>query len=67
VSASTTRDRVGWFNYTDYDYNALRLVRIGVSADLKANDRLALLVDVTSENIERPRPFALYARIRPWP
>lgn len=67
VSASTNRDDVGWFNYTDYEYNALRLVRMGVSADLNVTDRLGVLIDVRSENVEKPRAFALYVRFRPWP
>lgn len=66
VSFSTDADEEGWFNYTDYDYNALRLLRVGFSAALKANDRLAVLADIRSENADRPRAFALYVRVRPW-
>jgi hypothetical protein len=66
ISASTNPDNVGWFNYTDYEYNALRLVRMGMTADIKANEHFAVLFDLRSENVERPRAFALYARVRPW-
>jgi hypothetical protein len=56
----------GFFNYTDYAHSALRMLRIDLTAALKADDHLSLLADVRSENIGSPRPYALYARIRPW-
>jgi hypothetical protein len=57
---------LGFFNYTDYDYSALRLLRLDLSASVKAGDHLTLLGEVRSDNLGRPRPYALYARIRPW-
>jgi hypothetical protein len=56
----------GFFNYTDYEYSALRLLRFDVSASVKAGEHLTLLGEVRSDNLGRPRPYALYARIRPW-
>lgn len=56
----------GYFNYTDYEQSVLRLVRVDVIAAVKANNRLSVLAEVRSENHRAPRPYALYARIRPW-
>ena len=69
VSASMTPqdDSDGaWFNYTDYEHNALRLFRIGVNADVRITDHLSILTEVRSENGDSIKPYALYARIRPW-
>jgi hypothetical protein len=66
VSASFGSSDPGFFNYTDYDHSALRMVRVDVSASVKAGDHLELLGDVQTENLDTVRPYALYARIRPW-
>jgi len=69
VSASMTPQEDGdgaWFNYTDYEHNALRLFRIGVNADIRLSDRLSIMTELRSENGESITPYALYARIRPW-
>jgi hypothetical protein len=69
VSASMTPQQDGegaWFNYTDYEHNALRLFRIGVNADVRITDRVSILTEVRSENGDSIKPYALYARIRPW-
>ena len=66
VSASIGPDDTGFFNYTDYEHSALRLLRIDLSGSLKAGDHLAVLGEVRSENIGSPRPYALFLRIRPW-
>jgi hypothetical protein len=64
-AAACTPD-TGFFNYTDYEYSALRLFRIDVTASLKATSRLAVLAEVRSENAGSPAPYGLYARIKPW-
>ena len=56
----------GFFNYTDYEHSTLRMLRIDLTAALKADDHLSFLADMRSENVDSPRPYALYARIRPW-
>jgi hypothetical protein len=56
----------GFFNYTDYDVNALRVARLAISASLRASDRVWLLGEVRSENMDQPRAYALYVRLRPW-
>ena len=66
VSASIGREDPGFFNYTDYEHSTLRLLRLGLTASLKAGDHLAVLGELRSENVGSPRPYALYLRIRPW-
>jgi hypothetical protein len=56
----------GFFNFTDYERSTLRMLRVDMTAALKAGDHISILGDVRSENIDRPRPYALYVRIRPW-
>jgi hypothetical protein len=56
----------GFFNYTDYEHSVLRMLRVGVTAAVKAGRHLSLLGELRSENGEAPQPYALYARVRPW-
>lgn len=57
----------GFFNYSDYEHSTLRELRLGVTASVRATDRISFLGEVRSENFDRLSPFALYARIRPFP
>jgi len=66
VSATVGSPDPGFFNYTDYEHSALRLVRIDVSAAAKAGPHFSLLGEVRSENLDTLEAYALYGRIRPW-
>ena len=66
VSATFGSSDPGFFNYTDYEHSALRLVRIDVAAAAKAGPHFSLLGEVRSENIDTLQAYALFARIRPW-
>jgi hypothetical protein len=57
----------GFFNYSDYEHSTLREFRAGVSAMVRATERVALLADIRTENFSTPEAYALYARIRPFP
>jgi hypothetical protein len=67
VSLALAPEDPGFFNYTDYEYTALRLARVGLSGAFRVHDRLAILGEVRSDNLETPRAHALYVRFRPWP
>ena len=67
VTATFASEDPGFFNYTDYEYSALRNLRVGVSAEVRASSRLQILGEVRIDHGDRLQPFALYARIRPWP
>lgn len=58
---------LGFFNYGDYEHSTLREFRAGVSAMVRAAERVAVLAEIRSENLETPQAYALYARIRPFP
>jgi hypothetical protein len=66
VSASMAPEDPGFFNYTDYEHSALRLLRIDVAGSVKAGDHIVVLGELRSENVGVPKPYALYVRIRPW-
>jgi hypothetical protein len=56
----------GFFNYTDYDHSALRILRIDLTAAVKAGPHFTVLGEIRTENLDTVRPYALYLRIRPW-
>lgn len=56
----------GFFNYSNYDLSMIRMLRAGVSASVRLGNHVALLGDLRFENVERPRPYGLYVRVRPW-
>jgi hypothetical protein len=66
VAASFGSADPGFFDYTDYEHSALRLLRVDVSAAVKAGPHFAVLAELRTENFNRPEPYALYLRIRPW-
>ena len=67
ASASiSSSDDPGWFNYTDYEHNALRMLRLGMTADVRLGSRVSVLGELRTENWEALRPYALYIRVRPW-
>jgi hypothetical protein len=67
ISLTPQDDTEGaWFNYTDYEHNALRLFRVAVNADVRLTDRVSVLTEIRSENGDEVKPYALYVRVRPW-
>jgi hypothetical protein len=72
VSAGFGSEDLGFFNYTDYEHSALRLLRVDVMAAAKAGPHFTLLGEVRSEmavgadGAATIRPYAFYLRIRPW-
>jgi hypothetical protein len=67
VSATFASTDPGFFNYTDYEYSALRNLRIGVAAEVRASRRLQFLGELRVDHGDHIQPFALYVRVRPWP
>jgi hypothetical protein len=66
ISATIGPQDPGFFNYTDYEHSALRMLRIDVSGLLKAGDHVSFLGDLRAENTEGVQPYALYVRVKPW-
>lgn len=67
VAVSLAPQDPGFFNYSDYEHSTLREIRFGLSASVRATDRLSFLGEMRSENFEHVSAFALYARIHPLP
>lgn len=66
IAGSIAPQDLGFFNFSDYEHSTLREIRIGVTASVRATDRLSVLGELRTENFDRLSPFALYARLRPW-
>ena len=61
-----SHDDVAFFNYTDYEHNALRMFRVSLSGMWRPAARVAFLTEIRSEDAQRVIPYALYVRVRPW-
>jgi len=61
-----SRDESAFFNYTDYEHNALRMFRLSLSGMWRPAARLAFLTELRSEDAQRVIPYAMYVRVRPW-
>lgn len=58
-------DHTAYFNYTDYEHNALRMFRVTLAASWRPATRLALVGEVRTEDFDNVRPYAAYVRVRP--
>ena len=61
----------GYFNFTDYERSALRLVRFDVIATLRANAHLSCLAELRAEGDSSDGhwtagTYAAYVRVQPW-
>jgi len=61
---STTRP--SYFNYTDYEHNALRMFRVSFTGAWRPSPRIAFLTELRSEDLEQLHPYAMFVRVRPW-
>src|SRR3954463_14301416 len=66
TATAGARDETAFFNYTDYEHNALRMFRLSLSGMWRPAARFALLTQLPSEDAQRVIPYALYVRVRPW-
>jgi len=66
IATVGSADDVTFFNYTDYQHNALRMMRLGVSGIYRPATWLAFVGEVRSEDLEHPEPYAAYVRVQPW-
>jgi hypothetical protein len=67
VSGTMAPEDPGFFNYTSYEFNALRNFRFSVAAELKANDHIQLLGEVRLDQGHLFEMYGLFLRVRPWP
>lgn len=76
ASASVAPADTGFFNYTDYDHSALRVLTLDLTTSITPNPHLAMLGEIRDEVglLGQPsddsrntlRVYALYVRFRPW-
>ncbi len=59
-------DHEAYFNYTDYERNALRGVRAGLTAIWQPADRVAALAEVRLDGLSHFEAYAAFIRVRPW-
>jgi hypothetical protein len=67
VIATLAPDDPGFFNYTSYEFSALRNLRMAVTAEVRANDHVQLLTEVRLDQGRVLEAYGLFVRIRPWP
>lgn len=60
------KDDEAFFNYTDYERNTLRTIRLAASGIWQPASRLAFLGEVRTDDFERLGAYAAYVRVRPW-
>ena len=60
-------DHEAYFNYTDYERNALRNVRLSVGALWQPAARLAFVGELRTEDFSTAGAYAAYVRVRPFP
>jgi len=66
TATAGAKDEIAFFNYTDYEHNALRMFRLSLSGMWRPSSRFAVLTELRSEDLQRVIPYALYVRVRPW-
>ena len=66
VSGTIAPEDEGYFNYSDYEVSSLRLFRVDLAAEARLASFASVLFDVRTDNLEAPRVYALYLRLRPW-
>jgi hypothetical protein len=66
AAIASPRDDVTFFNYTDYEHNALRVVRLRLMAEWRVASALSFVGEVRTEGVDGVDVSALFLRWRPW-
>jgi hypothetical protein len=66
VGTLGTPDNIAFFNFTDYENNALRTLRLSVAGQWRPIARIALVAEVRSDDLQHVAAHAAYVRVRPW-
>jgi hypothetical protein len=67
VTATIGEDDPGFFNYTSYEFSALRNFRMALSAELRASEHIQVLGEMRFDQGRVLEAYGLFVRIRPWP
>ncbi len=70
-TVTASPDDEGRFNYTDYERDALQLVRVSLTAAVRPIERVTFVTELRAEGDTSggewsATPYALYVRVRPW-
>ena len=71
LTVTASPDDDGRFNFTDYERNALQLIRVALTAAVRPVERVTLVTELRAEGDTSggewtATPYALYVRVRPW-
>ena len=66
AAVASRRDDLAFFNFTDYEHNALRIARVRLMAEWRVASPLSFVGEVRTENGDGVDVPALYLRWRPW-
>jgi hypothetical protein len=66
VATLGSADDLAFFNYTDYEHNALRLFRVSVAGVWRPAWPVAFVGELRSEDFDQAAAYAAYVRVRPW-
>jgi hypothetical protein len=58
IATLGSEDDTAFFNYTDYEHNALRMLRLGTSGVWRPTGWLALAGEIRSEDLQPPSGYA---------
>src|SRR5687767_14251124 len=59
-------DNIAFFNYTDYEHNALRMLRVALAGQWRPFAPIAFVAEVRSEDLRHVAAHAAYIRVHPW-
>ena len=59
-------DDTAFFNYTDYEHNALRMLRLALAGEWRPIAPISFVAEVRSEDFQHVAAHAAYVRVRPW-
>ena len=59
-------DHEAYFNYTDYERNVLRMLRLSIAALWQPAAQVALVGELRTEDFETAGAYAAYVRVRPF-
>jgi len=66
VVTISQEDQEAYFNYTDYEHNALRMFQLALAGSWQPARRLAFVGEVRTEDFDQANAYAAYVRVRPW-
>ena len=66
VATAGAADDTAFFNYTDYENNALRMTRAALAAAWRPAEWVAFVAELRTEDFADLKAFGAYVRIRPF-